>query len=184
MPRYVAFLRAINVGGHVVKMDGLRREFEKLGFDDVKTFIASGNVVFTSPSKDGKTLERRIEERLEKALGYEVRTFVRTESEVAKIAAYAPFTPAQLKAAAAGAYCVGFLEGPLKPDAVKALMALKTADDEFHVNGRELYWLSKKRQGESLFSNALLEKTVKARSTFRGVNTVVKLAAKHCRALR
>ena len=184
MPRYVAFLRAINVGGHVVKMDGLRREFEKLGFDDVQTFIASGNVVFTSPSKDGKTLERRIEERLEKALGYEVRTFVRTESEVAKIAAYAPFTPAQLKAAAAGACCVGFLEGPLKPDAVKALMALKTADDEFHVNGRELYWLSKKRQGESLFSNALLEKTVKARSTFRGVNTVVKLAAKHCRALR
>ena len=58
-------------------------------------------------------------------------------------------------------------------------MTLKTADDEFHVNGRELYWLSKKRQGESLFSNALLEKTLRARSTFRGVNTVVKLTAKH-----
>ena len=179
MARLVAFLRAINVGGHVVKMDELRRQFEKLGFTEVQTFIASGNVIFTSPSKDGKALERRIEARLEKALGYEVRTFVRTESEVATIAAYAPFKPAQLNAAAAGAYCVGFLEGPLKPDAVKALMALKTADDEFHVNGRELYWLSKKRQGESLFSNALLEKTVKARSTFRGMNTVVKLAAKH-----
>jgi len=175
--RLVAFLRAINVGGHVVKMDELRRLFEKLGFTNVETFIASGNVIFTSSSKDAKAIERRIEACLQKSLGYEVRTFVRTESEVARIAAYAPFKPAQLKGSAA--FCVGFLEGPLKPDAVKAVMALKTVDDEFHVSGSELYWASKKRQGESTFSNALLEKTLKARSTFRGVNTVVKLAAKH-----
>jgi len=177
MPRYVAFLRAINVGGHTVKMDDLRRQFEKLGFTGVQTFIASGNVIFTSPSTDGKALERRIEERLEKALGYAVRTFVRSESEVAKVAGYAPFKPAQVKAARA--YCVGFLEAPLTPEQVKAVLALKTADDDLHVNGRELYWVAKKGQGESEFSNALLEKTLKARSTFRGVNTVVKLVAKH-----
>jgi len=178
VPRYVAFLRAINVGGsHLVKMDDLRREFEKLGFTEVQTFIASGNVIFTTPSKDGKALERRIEERLQKAFGHEVRTFVRTESEVARIAAYAPFKPAQIRAAAV--FCVGFLEAPLKPDAVKAVMSLRTADDDLHVNGRELYWISKKGQGQAEFSNALLEKTLKARSTFRGVNTVVKLAAKH-----
>jgi uncharacterized protein (DUF1697 family) len=179
MPKLVAFLRAINVGGHVVKMDELRRLFEQLGFRNVETFIASGNVIFEAKSADTAALQKKIEAHLQKSLGYEVRTFIRTETEVAKIAAYAPFKPPQVKAAAAGAYCVGFLEGPLKPDAVKAVMALKTADDEFHVNGRELYWLSKKRQGESLFSNALLEKTLKARSTFRGMNTVVKLAAKH-----
>ncbi len=177
MPRYVAFLRAINVGGHVVKMDDLRRQFEKLGFAGVQTFIASGNVIFTSPSKDGKALERLIEERLEKAFGYEVRTFVRSESEVAKIAVYTPFKPAQIKAAVA--YCVGFLEAALKPDAVKAVMALRTADDDLHVNGRELYWVSKKGQGQSEFSNARLEKPLKASSTFRNVNTVVRLAAKH-----
>ena len=181
MPKYVAFLRAINVGGHVVRMDDLKRQFEKLGFAEVQTFIASGNVIFASPSKDGKALEQRIEAQLEKAFGYEVRTFVRTESEVAKIAVYTPFKPAQMKAAVT--FCVGFLETPLKPDAVKAVMALKTADDDFHINGRELYWLSKKSQGEAAFSNALLEKTLKTRSTFRGVNTVVKLAAKHCRPI-
>ena len=183
MPRCVALLRAINVGGHTVKMDRLRTLFERLGFTGVETFIASGNVLFDIRGVDTRAAERKIEAGLQKAFGYEVRTFVRTESDVARIAVYAPFKPAQVKAAAAGAYCVGFLEGPLKPDAVKAVMALKTADDEFHFNGRELYWLSKKRQGESLFSNALLEKTLKARSTFRGVNTVVKLAAKHgCKA--
>jgi len=177
MPKYVAFLRAINVGGHVVKMDDLRRQFEKIGFAEVQTFIASGNVIFTSPSKDGKALELKIEKALEKAFGYEVRTFVRTESEVAKVAAYAPFKPAQVKAART--YCVGFLEAPLMAEQVKAVMALKTADDDLHVDGRELYWVGKKGQGESEFTNALLEKTLKSRSTFRGMNTVVKLVAKH-----
>ena len=52
MIRYVAFLRAINVGGHIVKMDALKKSFVRLGFDDVDTFIASGNVLFSSRSKD------------------------------------------------------------------------------------------------------------------------------------
>jgi len=158
-------------------MDDLRRQFEKLGFTDVQTFIASGNVIFTSPSRDGGALEQKIQKALEKAFGYEVRTFVRTESEVARVAAYAPFKPAQVKAARA--YCVGFLEGPLKAEQVKAVMALQTVDDDLHVNGRELYWVAKKGQGQSEFSNALLEKTLKVRSTFRGMNTVVRLVAKH-----
>ena len=55
MPRFVAFLRAINVGGHVVTMDQLRAAFQELGFDDVETFIASGNVIFSSPAKDPGT---------------------------------------------------------------------------------------------------------------------------------
>jgi uncharacterized protein (DUF1697 family) len=72
MPRYVAFLRAINVGGHIVKMDALRRHFASLGFDDVETFIASGNVIFQSRSTAAAALERRIEACLEERLGYEV----------------------------------------------------------------------------------------------------------------
>jgi uncharacterized protein (DUF1697 family) len=57
MPKYVAFLRAINVGGHTVKMDHLRRLFEALEFDNVETFIASGNVIFDSASKSTKAFE-------------------------------------------------------------------------------------------------------------------------------
>jgi hypothetical protein len=58
-------------------------------------------------------------------------------------------------------------------------MALKTEIDDFHVHGREVYWLCKKRQGESTFSNLRFEKFVKARTTFRGVNTIARLAAKY-----
>ena len=174
--RFVAFLRAINVGGHVVSMAKLRAQFEALGFEDVETFIASGNVVFSSPSKNAAALEKRIEDRLATALGYEVKTFLRTEAEVAAVAGYRPFTAARRKSA--GALCVGFLAQPLDQSAVTALMALRTDNDDFHVNGREIYWICRTGQGASKFSNMLFERMVKARTTFRGMNTMTRLAAK------
>ena len=124
MPRFIAFLRAINVGGHTVTMAELRRLFEALGFKRVETFIASGNVIFESPATDINAMAGRIEDRLRKSLGYEVKTFVRTEAEVAAIARYKPFTDSQLRSA--GACCVGFLAEPLSADGRKSVMALET----------------------------------------------------------
>jgi uncharacterized protein (DUF1697 family) len=177
MPRYAAFLRAINVGGHIVKMTELKRVFESLGFSRVETFIASGNVVFETKSVDTTSLEKKIEKALEKALGYEVATFLRTDEELARIAEYEAFTLAD--AEKAGAHCVIFLAGQPDADGHKRIKALATDIDAFHVNGRELYWLSRLKQSESKFSNALLERTLKQRSTARGVNTVRKMAAKY-----
>ena len=78
MFRFIAFLRAINVGGgRTVKMQSLRQVFEPLGFCRVATFIASGNVIFETMRKRSKTLERKIEKALQKTLGYEVRAFIR-----------------------------------------------------------------------------------------------------------
>jgi uncharacterized protein (DUF1697 family) len=176
MPRHVAFLRAINVGGHTVTMAKLRELFEGLGLKDVETFIASGNVLFTSPAKSTLAIERRIESRLEESLGYEVKTFLRTASEVVTIAEYAPFPAAQIRSE--GAFCVGFMAAPLDATAKRALDGLKTAIDRFHTNDREVYWLCEKRQHESKFSNVVFEKATGARVTFRGANTVSKLAAK------
>src|SRR3977135_1307431 len=92
MPKYVAFLRAINVGGHTVKMDYLRGLFEAMGFSNVETFIASGNVIFDSKSKTAKALETKIERALEDNLGYKVTTFIRSVAELAAVARYKPFT--------------------------------------------------------------------------------------------
>jgi uncharacterized protein (DUF1697 family) len=177
MPRLIAFLRAINVGGHVVTMAELRRVFVSLGLEDAETFIASGNVLFTGRPQTIPALERKIEAALERALGYEVKTFIRTEAEVAAVAAHRPFSNTRIRAA--GAFSVGFLREPLHPPSVKALMEIKTDIDDFHVNGRELYWICKKGQGESKISNAVFERTLKVRSTFRGLKTIVKLVAKY-----
>jgi uncharacterized protein (DUF1697 family) len=177
MPRLVAFLRAINVGGHTVTMDALRRLFIGLRFADVETFIASGNVIFSTRAQATGALERRIEDHLGQSLGYEVKTFVRTVPEIAAVAAHAPFPPSRVHAA--GAFSVGFLAGPLDAGAAAQVMAMRTDIDDFHVHGREVYWLCAKGQGESKFSNAVFEKALKVRVTFRGMNTVTRLAARY-----
>jgi uncharacterized protein (DUF1697 family) len=177
MPRFIAFLRAINVGGHTVKMDALRQHFESLGFSDVETFIASGNVIFESPSKNTKSLETSIEDKLRDALGYEVAVFLRTDAELAEISDYVPFRPPDL--AAAAALNIAFLKESLADASVKKLLSLQTDIDDFRVHGREVYWLCRKKQSESTFSNAVLEKALGIKSTLRGVNTIQKMAAKY-----
>ncbi len=177
MQRYVALLRAINVGGHVVKMEDLRAIFESLKFKAVETFIASGNVIFETSAKSVAELQTKIETALRQALGYEVCTFVRTDAELQAIARYQPFPePAVLSAAT---FCVGFMYTPMAAEAEQRVLSFRNPEDDFHVHGSELYWLSRGRQSESTFSNALFEKTLKIRATFRSITTVRKLAAKY-----
>ncbi len=173
--RVVAFLRAINVGGRVVTMAELRDHFADFGFRDVETFIASGNVVFTSKAA-AATLQTRIEKGLKQSLGYEVATFVRSDDELVAITKYQAFSEAQL--ANARTNVVGLIAEPLSVAARKALMALQNNDDTFHVHGREIYWISLNGQSDSTFSNVQLERTIKMRTTFRGMNTMVRLVAK------
>jgi uncharacterized protein (DUF1697 family) len=177
MPRYFAFLRAVNVGGHVVKMDHLRRLFEALGFSGVETFIASGNVIFETASADAQSLEKQIEAALAGALGYEVATFIRTGAELAGIAGYQPFPQADLEAAAA--FNIAFLKEALDAGAVQKLMALRTEIDDFRVHNREVYWLCRMKQSQSTFSNAVLEKALRGKSTLRGVQTIQKMVEKY-----
>ncbi len=179
MPRCIAFLRAINVGGHVVKMERLRECFETAGFQNVETFIASGNVIFETREKPGAGLEAKIEGQLLKLLGYETATFVRTPAEVAAIAANQPFP--ETAAASALAFNIGLLAEPLSEEAVKKLMAFRTEVDDFHTSGREIYWLCQARQSDSKFTNAGFERALKVRATFRNRNTFARLAAKYHR---
>jgi uncharacterized protein (DUF1697 family) len=177
MACYITFLRAINVGGHTVKMDILRQIFEALGFSDVETFIASGNVVFETTAQDTRKLETMITGSLREALGYEIAAFIRTGAELAEIASYQPFRQSDLDAAAA--LNIAFLSDPLNDEAKNSVMTLETDIDTFHVHGREVYWLCRKKQSESTFSNTVLEKTLGRRSTLRGRETIKKMAAKY-----
>ena len=135
MSLHIAFLRAINVGGHVVKMEALRAIFEDLGFAKVETFIASGNVIFDTRSRDLAALERKIEMALEQALGYQVTTFIRSVEDVARIARYQPFAPEAT--AAAKSVNVGLLKKPLPRAVRSAVEALKTDIDDLHGHGSD-----------------------------------------------
>jgi uncharacterized protein (DUF1697 family) len=178
MPKYVAFLRAINVGGHTVKMDHLRSLFEGLGFSNVETFIASGNVIFDSTSKSTKALEKKIEGCLQETLGYAVATFIRSTSELAAIAAYKPFSDPELNNEGHTLY-IGFMSAKPSDTATEKLRSLATKVDDFHLNGREVYWLCRTRFSESDISGALLAKILGMPATLRNSTTVKKLAAKY-----
>ncbi len=177
MQRYVAFLRAINVGGHTVKMDRLRALFEALDLGGVETFIASGNVIFESPAEDTRALEERIEQHLRQALGYEVATFIRSTAELPAIAHRQPFSSSEVDAEGY-ALTIAFLKAPPGDEARQKLMRLRTEVDDFSVHQREVYWLCRTRVSQSTFSGALLEKALGMPATMRNVTTVRKLAAR------
>ncbi|MEV8093462.1 DUF1697 domain-containing protein [Kitasatospora sp. NPDC085879] len=108
---YIAFLRAINVGGRTVTMQRLRELFGELGLAGVRTYIQSGNVFFETDEADRAALTARIEEQLEQALGYPVPTVLCTLGELEEVVAADPF--AGIEVTPELRLCVLFLSEPL-----------------------------------------------------------------------
>jgi uncharacterized protein (DUF1697 family) len=178
MARYIAFLRGINVGGHQVKMDDLRTSFEELDFDNVATFIASGNVIFETGRAKPATLTARIERQLRDSLGYEVPTFVRTDAELARIADHEPF--ADLEVAASDSSYVAFLYERPSAAAARKAVAMSNETDHVVVHDRELYWHIRGRMADSTLGAPVFEKALgSVPATVRNLNTVRRLAEKY-----
>lgn len=175
--RSVAFLRAINVGGHTVTMDRLRRLFKELGLTNVETFIASGNVIFES-SDDEATLERRISGHLHASLGYQAEVFLRSTSELAEIAASQPFPESEYTDNGATLH-IALLAAIPSDEAVRAVMALRSTKDDFHIQGRDVYWLIRGKMTDSMLKGPELGKALGAPTTVRNVNTIRRIAAKY-----
>jgi len=173
MPRHLALLRAINVGGHTVKMDRLRALFEAMAFANVETFIASGNVLFDARSAP-VALERKIEQQLASALGYDVATFVRTPAELLAVAEHDAFPKPAL--AKAHALWVAFLEDAPSSEALTRLKAVQCDTDSFAIHGREVFWLRQVTSGDSKVTGATLERALGTPLTARNITTVRKLA--------
>lgn len=179
-PLWIAFLRAINVGGRFVKMAHLRQLFEACGFDQVETFIASGNVIFASHTCESLALERQIERCLNETLGYRVDTFIRSQTELGTIAAHQPF-PADMLEGEGNVLYIAFLKEAPGSEAYQNLLAHQTEVDRFHIHERQVYWLCRTKLGASTFTGAQLEKSLGMPATLRNVTTVRKLAAKYTR---
>lgn len=175
MNRYVALLRAINVGGRNVKMDTLREVFVQLGFHAIDTHLASGNVLFDSNANSLLAVRSRIEIALERTLGFEVATILRLQSELAAVASRVQAMQSRPGMVAAN---VGFFVDAPGAAGERALKAFRSEIDDFELDGRELYWGCARKQSESTFDTGKLERVLKMPVTFRGANTVVQLAAK------
>lgn len=177
MRRYVAFLRGINLGKRRLPMDRLKTLFKELEFDDVETFIASGNVLFSCKAADPATLGAEIAGHLKKSLGYQVDTFVRTAEDVAQIAETRHFPEDGQDGVTVH---VGFLSEKLPAGTAKKMEAIHTLTDAFKVSGREFYWLCRTRSSESKVWTLPETKSLRLpTSTMRNMTSIRKLVAKH-----
>jgi uncharacterized protein (DUF1697 family) len=172
MTTRVAFLRAVNVGQRKVKMARLVEIFEGLGYQNVWTFINSGNIVFDAPGSRA-ALEKKIGAAVETEYGFEATTFVRTAAELSKILAATPF-----EVGAKDTYFVTFLKDTPKPATARELESFSNKMDTLVVKGRDIHW---RMHGTSM------ETTLKKKhwnifgpnsSTSRNVNMLRKLDAK------
>jgi uncharacterized protein (DUF1697 family) len=172
----VAFLRGLNVGGHRVKMDVLCQRFEGMGFTDVSSFLASGNVIFTADSDDADDMERQIEKDLTAGLGYAVPAFVRTAAQVREIAGRAPFA-AEVLETSDGKLQVALLRSAPGAEECERVLRLATLEDRLAIAGRELYWLPKGPMSESALDLAVIGQTLPP-MTIRTARTIERIAAK------
>jgi uncharacterized protein (DUF1697 family) len=175
--RFAALLRAINVGGHTVKMKELCAMFEAMKLSNVRSVIASGNVLFETHSSDAAALETRIETGLRKSLGYDVETFLRTREELDALAAHDPFAATDPVLEGHRVHVL-FTRAPIAADERKQVLALATDYDDFAVFGREIYWRTRGNSSDSTITPAMWRRALDRPTTARNVTTVRKLADK------
>jgi uncharacterized protein (DUF1697 family) len=140
VPRYVAFLRAINIGGRRASSAQLAACLDGRGFTNVANFRASGNLIFDAERASEAAITKRVDDALTTGLGFEVRSFVRTAAQVRAIAAHEPFPP-EILAASQGKLQVALMAKAPPKAAREQVLALATDADQLAISGRELYWL-------------------------------------------
>ncbi|MES2703730.1 MAG: DUF1697 domain-containing protein [Bacteroidota bacterium] len=173
MPKYVAFLRGINVSAQkLIKMQDLREHFAMPGLRNISTYIQSGNVLFESNEERADMLVTKIEKQLAKKLGYTVPVIVRSKEELEAILLREPFGEIT---DGRGLY-VTMLSGEPAGDMQQVLDAYTNEAEEARIVHREVYLLAKS-YGNTKLNNNLIEKKLKLSATTRNWATMNKLVA-------
>ncbi len=171
MTTYVAFLRAINVGGNnLIRMADLRDLLTRLGFETVRTHLQSGNAVFKARSKDRGTLSEEIAGAIHQAHGHRPEVILRTADELRRALGKVPFdasaNPSQV--------LINFLAAPGDAEGARTLAAWEGPEVAV-VDGSEVYLHFPEGMGRSKFNRVPMEKLLGTRGTARNLNTVRKV---------
>jgi uncharacterized protein (DUF1697 family) len=174
MPTYIATLRAINLGSHNrIAMADLRAMCEKIGLEDPRTLVVSGNLVFRSSSSSCEKLEQQLEAASTKQLGVTTDYFVRSAKEWQAVIAANPY-PAVAKSNPGQLIMMCLREAP-SPAAVKELQSRIKGRETVAAKGKHAYFVYPDGQGRSKLTIAMIEKAFGTRGTARNWNTVLKL---------
>jgi uncharacterized protein (DUF1697 family) len=171
MPIYAAMLRGINVGGHKkIKMDQLRDSLEKIGLQQVKTYIQSGNVVFKAPKAAPAALSRKIEKQILADFGHSVSVLTRTADQMEQTIANNPLL--KERGIDEEKLHVMFLSEIPSPEAIKQLAALTNPPDQFRHLGHALYFHLPNGMSESVLMKKPVDRVLGVITTTRNWRTV------------
>ena len=176
MPRFVVFLRGINVGGHTVTKDTLQKAFESLGFHEISTFKQSGNIIFQANSPEPDAVKKQIETRLSQTLTFQVAVFIRTFEQLKKITELDPFKGHEEKDAD---FQVTFLETTPEPFPLALPIRIpKSTADVISALGTEVFSVTR-GHGDGGMPNPFLESKLKMKCTTRNWNVITEIAKRY-----
>lgn len=172
--KFIALLRGVNVGGNTkVNMAELRASCERLGFENVKTYINSGNVIFDAAETDTDKIASQIHDAILSDFGLDISVMVRSAEELREIVANNPFD---------GQFgnhkdMHVFFLGEELPDEKRAQLMEKHSDaEQIAVRGRTIYYLLRTSIIDSSLGKGFLDKKLKIAATARNWRTVNTLA--------
>jgi len=173
MKKFVALLRGINVSGQKqIKMPELKSLFENIGFQNVATYIQSGNVIFSAKEKSNKKLEDKISSAIKSKLGFDVQVIVVTAEEIEYVFQINPFL--KKKKESERLYVTFLSENPLAEN-IKKLHAVDYSPEEYIIDGRYIYLFAPNGYGKAKLNNNFIENKLKVFGTTRNWKTVNKL---------
>lgn len=171
MKTYIALLKGINVGGHKkVPMADLRELLTKSGFENVQTYIQSGNVILQSSKSDISVIENNIQESIMDHFGFEISVLVKTRSDLKRIFNDSPFSEEKKKAS----YFM-LLRNTPEDDLVKVASEKVYEGEEYKILKDCIYFFCEKGFGQAKFNANFFERKLKIFVTARNYNTMVKL---------
>jgi len=174
MKIYIALLRGINVSGQKkVPMGELRSILTSVGFDNVNTYIQSGNVVFESKENNTAFLEALISDKIKVAFGFEVPVLVKNRTEFKSIFKSNPF--ANVEAIARKQVYFVLLKNTPEKELVKLLSTEVYTNEDFKITANCVYLHCKTGYGKAKLNNNLVERKLKVEATARNYATMVKL---------
>lgn len=171
MKTYIVLLKGINVGGHKkVPMADLRELLTKEGFEDVKTYIQSGNVILKTKETDVHTLENHIQEAIKAQFGFDVSVLIKSRDQLQTIFNRSPFPQPNKEKS----YFFMLHDKPSK-ELVDVASEKSYDDEEYHIIEDCIYYFSKKGMGKAKFNGNFFERKLNTFATARNYNTMVKL---------
>ena len=173
MSKFIALLRGINVSGQKqIKMSELKTQFEEKGFQDVETYIQSGNVIFSAREKSNKKLEDKISSAIKSKFSFDAQIIVLTPEAIGHVIQSNPFL--KKKKDTEKLYVTFLLENP-SADNIKKLKDVDYSPEEFIMDGSYIYLFVPNGYGNSKLNNNLFESKLKVFGTTRNWKTVNKL---------